>query len=443
MKRLAIALGAIGLITTVNASAAFPTGAQPTEVNVPEDQGGFFLGASLLYWQPTVSGNNLDFTNTQFLGTNGISTYQQLDNVNPNYNLGFNVFAGYSFGNGNDVALAYLRLHSSDNSSTGINIPAHYAAINNSHTAANAASIAAAAVPGVSISPVPSPASFVSPFDTYQKGYGKAEVNLDQGDLTVGQYFNMGCSDQLRLLGGLRYAKLQRTFNSTYSQNNNVAGVTNLANGVTSSVVSSGFVTIPVPGIVPIVEQVPFSISQSNGVLQAQDNSDFKGIGPIIGLNNTYYLGYGFGFIAGLDTGLLVGNVEDDLNLTNYQAVMMIVPPTIAGVPVAGAVPSILPTGTENITNTHISSDNTRRVAPVVDAKLGLDYTYPFQKYGSLSLELGWNATHYWNAVDGLGGLASDAPVVGTDRFARQEQEVSVGYQGPYLTLTYRATPTA
>jgi hypothetical protein len=440
MKRLAIALAAIGLTTSLSAYAAFPTGVSATEVNVPQDQGGFFLGASALYWQPTVSGNDLDYATSQIFGTNGTSTNQQLNNVDPNYDWGFNVFAGYNFGNGNDVELEYLRLHTNDNSSTGANIPAHYSAINDSHIAANAAAIAAAAVPGVTIT---TPFTSLAPTDTYFSSYGKAEVNLDQGDLTVGQYLNIGCSDQVRLFAGLRYAKLERTLDTHYSQDPNAAGDTNLGTGVTTSVVSSGVVTIvPPPTIAPIFEHVPFSIAESNGALQAHDDSDFKGIGPLIGLSNTYYLGYGVGFTAGLDTGLLVGDVDDDITLTNYQAAMMTVPPTtVTGAPVVGAVASVVPTGGENITTTHISSDDARRVAPVIDAKLGLDYSYPFQNYGSLTLEAGWNITHYWNAVDSLGGVASDAALVGTQRFTSHE-EASVGYQGPYVTLTYRATPT-
>jgi hypothetical protein len=388
MKRLAVALAAVGLTASLGAYAALPTGAQATEVNVPQDQGGFFVGASALYWQPTVSGNDLDYAVSQNFSTTGPNVNQQFNNVDPNYDWGFNVFAGYNFGNGNDVELQYLRIHTNDNSTTGANIPAHYSAINDS----------------------------LGDFDSYASGYGKAEVDLDQGDLTVGQYLNIGCSDQVRLFAGVRYAELQRTLNTRYSQNPNAAGNTNLGSGVT----------------IPAVDVDGFVLNTSNGALHGHDDSDFKGFGPIIGLNNSYYLGYGIGFVSALDTGFLIGDVDDDLYLHNYQAAI--------STPF-GVGPGVF-TGAENITTTHISSDDARRVAPVVDAKLGLDYTYPFQNYGSLTLEAGWNVTHYWNAVDSLGGVASDAILAPTERFTSHE-EASVGYQGPYVTLTYRATPTA
>jgi hypothetical protein len=426
MKRLAVALAAVGLTASLGAYAAMPTGAQATEVNVPQDSGGFFVGASALYWQPTVSGNDLDYAVSQSGGNN---TNQQINNVDPNYNWGFNVFAGYNFGNGNDVMLEYLRLHTNDSSTTnapagGNVIPAHYFATNTSKYFQNTA------FGGLN----------QYNFDTYQRAYGSAEINLDQGDLTVGQYLNIGCADQLRLFAGLRYAKLERQLTSNYSQDPNNAGDTNLGTGVTTTAIVKPFVDVDEPGK---------TVVSSNGALQGYDDSDFKGIGPLIGLNNTYYLGYGIGFVAGLDVGLLIGDVDDSLTLTNYQAGMVAATGDASGV-------SMLPNGTQNITTTTVNTDDARRVVPVVDAKLGFDYTYPFQNYGSLTLEAGWNVSHYWNAVDGIDAGASDANLTtslatttpatfvnGITNVTPGHHTNSVGYQGPYVTLTYRATPTA
>ncbi|MGB6977076.1 MAG: Lpg1974 family pore-forming outer membrane protein [Gammaproteobacteria bacterium] len=440
MKRLAVALAAVGLTASLGAHAAMPTGASATEVNVPQDSGGFFVGASALYWQPTVSGSDLDYAVTQSFGP-GNNTNQQIYNVDPNYDWGFNVFAGYNFGNGNDVMLEYLRLHTNDSSTTnalagGNVIPSHYVVTDTSLFLQNALS-------GI---------SNLNDFDSYQSAYGKAKVNLDQGDLTVGQYLNIGCADQLRLFAGLRYAKLERKLTANYSQDPNNAGDTNLGSGVTTSAI----------GLPTIINGLPFTVpvNASHGALQAYDDSDFKGIGPIIGLSNSYYLGYGIGFIAGLDMGLLVGNVDDSLTLTNFQAAMTTttttsIPPVDDNDPVV--LTGITPNGIENITTTTINTDDARRVVPVVDAKLGLDYTYPFQNYGSLTLEAGWNVSHYWNAVDGIGGGASDANLAffpatsttpalfinGVTALTPTHRTNSVGYQGPYVTLTYRATPTA
>jgi hypothetical protein len=418
MKRLAVALAAVGLTASLGAYAAMPTGAQATEVNVPQDQGGFFVGASALYWQPTISGSDLDYGVNQSGGNN---TYQQINNVNPNYNWGFNVFAGYNFGNGNDVMLEYLRLHTNDSSANtapagGYIVPSHY-------FASNTAKYLQEIDDSTGLNQIL--------YDNYHSAYGKAQINLDQGDLTVGQYLNIGCADQLRFFGGLRYAKLERQLTSNYSQNPNNAGDTNLGTGVTTSTV-----TVADAG----------TYTASHGALQNYDDSTFKGIGPLIGLNNTYYLGYGIGFIAGLDTGLLIGNINDSLTLTNYQAATVATGP--AALPTGSAA-----NGVENITVTNVSFGSTRRVVPVADAKLGFDYTYPFQNYGSLTLEAGWNVSHYWNVVDGIDAGASDAQLTnaaGTITFANGVTGVtpghhtnSVGYQGPYVTLTYRATPTA
>ncbi|MGB6977078.1 MAG: Lpg1974 family pore-forming outer membrane protein [Gammaproteobacteria bacterium] len=443
MKRLAVALAAVGLTASLGAYAAMPTGAQATEVNVPQDQGGFYVGASALYWQPTVSGNDLDYAVSQSFGP-GNNTNQQINNIDPNYDWGFNVFAGYNFGNGNDVMLEYLRIHTNDSTTTnapggGNVIPAHYFANNSSLFFLNDVSVTANQ----------------DNLDSYQRAYGKAEVNLDQGDLTVGQYLNIGCADQLRLFAGLRYAKLERELTANYSQNPNNAGDTNLGTGVTATSVSSGLMTALVDDTT-----VTFfnTVNTSHGALQAYDDSDFKGIGPLIGLSNSYYLGYGIGFIAGLDTGLLIGDVDDSLTLTNYQAGVSNFSTIVAPSSAAGVVFTSSTGSGQNITVTTINTDDARRVVPVVDAKLGFDYTYPFQNYGSLTLEAGWNVSHYWNAVDGIDGGASDANlnsisatpalnnlvlVNGITRATPGHRTNSVGYQGPYVTLTYRATPTA
>jgi hypothetical protein len=424
MKRFAGALAAIGLTTSLGVYAALPTGAQATEVNVPQNEGGLFIGASALYWQPSVSGNDLDYAISQSGGNN---TNQQIHNINPDYGWGFNVFTGYNFGDGTDFILEYLQLRTYTNSTTnappgGSVVPAHYFATNSALVYQNSQS-------GVLNQ---------NNYDTYQSAYSNVQINLEQGDLTVGQYINIGCADQLRLFAGLRYAQLEHDLTSNYSQNPTNAGNTYLGSGVTTSSINitNGL------GVIPV--------TTSHGALQAEDDSTFKGMGPVLGLSNTYYLGYGIGFIAGFDLGLLIGDVEDNLTLTNYQAGIT------TTVNDLGVLASSTANGTENVTAVTVSNSDARRVAPVLDAKLGFDYTYSMQERGSLTLEIGWNISHYWNVVDGVNAGASDADLVstsatpatngltlvsGTTNVTPGHRSNSLGYQGPYVTLTYRSTP--
>jgi hypothetical protein len=403
MKRLVVALVAVGLTASLGAYAALPTGAQATEVIVPQEPDALFLGASLLYWQPAISGNDLDYAVTQF----NSNTRQQTHNIDPNYDWGFDVFGGYNFGNGNDLMLEYLRLHTNDSSSTGggtVTTPRYFA--NGPDT-----QILSGTTPD---------------FDTYLSGKGKTDIDIDKGDLTVGQYLNLGCADQVRLFGGLRYVELQRQLNTWYSQNPSDPYNHNLGNGVTSTTVGAD------DGIL---------ITQATaGALAANDSSDFKGYGPLIGLNNSYYLGYGIGFTAAVDTGLLYGDVEDNLYITNFQP---------------GVTDLGLSTGGVVLTPTVTHSGDAHRIVPTVDAKLGFDYTYPLQYFGSLTLEAGWNVSHYWGAVDSLSsgassndggdgilGILPNAFSSGATTATPRHHTADIGYQGPYLTLTYRATPT-
>ncbi|MGB6977075.1 MAG: Lpg1974 family pore-forming outer membrane protein [Gammaproteobacteria bacterium] len=413
MKQLAVALAAIGLTTSIGVYAALPTGAQATEVNAPQEADDYFFGASGLLWQPTVSGNDLDYAVSQ----SGSNTNQQIHNIKLGYDWGFDFFAGYNFGNGANVIFEYLRLHTKEDSANtapagGNIIPAHYFATNSSLLFQNSQSSN----------------SNLNNFDTYQRGYGRVNLDFDQADLTVGQNLNIGCSDQLRLFTGLRYSQIEREINTNYSQNPNSAGNTNLGSGVTVSAVNN------VAGV-PIVA--------SHGALQGtEDDSNFKGIGPLVGLNNTYYLGYGIGFVSEFEMGLLIGDVYDDLTLTNYQAGVTTITSSTTGL-----VTSSTANGAENITTTVVNTDDARRVVPVVDAKLGFDYTFPFQDYGSFTLEAGWSVSHYWHAVDGINSGASDANLInstdgstlvnGITNIVPTFHTNSVGYQGPYVTLTY------
>jgi hypothetical protein len=414
MKRILVALAAIGLTASLGAYAAMPTGAQVTEVNVPQARDGFFMGASALYWQSAVSGNDLDYAAVQTFPNLNNNTDQKIHNVDPEYNWGFNVFAGYDFGNGTDMQLEYLRLHTNDSESTHVGAqnstasiaPARYFATNPFNLTFNNLLHALGEFSGD-----------LSPFDSYKSAEGKSEINLDQVDFTIGQYFNLGCADQLRLFAGLRYTKLIRELDTWYSQDPNDANNQDLdSDGV-------GF----------------GGVTGTNGALTGDDESYFTGTGPLIGLSNSYYLGYGIGFTTSLDTGLLIGKVDDELTLVNYQQDLNEVQ--------------------VDSTTTTIHSDDARRIVPVMDAKLGLDYTYPMQIFGSLTLEVGWNFSHYWNAIDNLGGGASsndalgfspgaEGPITlsafgsGTTHVTPTHHTADIGYQGPYVTLTFRATPT-
>jgi len=98
MKRLSLALAAIGLST--GALAAYPAATDPTVVSVPQLPGGFFIGATGAYLQPSDSNGDLDYASVDnFAVINGTTAAfsSQVKNVEPGYDWGWGVNVGYIF----------------------------------------------------------------------------------------------------------------------------------------------------------------------------------------------------------------------------------------------------------------------------------------------------------------------------------------------------------
>lgn len=91
------------------------------------------------------------------------------------------------------------------------------------------------------------------------------------------------------------------------------------------------------------------------------------------------------------------------------------------------------------------TAGNTRRVVPVLDAKLGADYTYVFNNAANsdLTLEAGWMVSNYFNAVDRLQTetiLTADVSHPPPPSFSQSFQLTGrttsdFGIQGPYVSL--------
>lgn len=373
MKRLSIALAAIGI--SAGALAALPAATNPTEVSVPQLSGGFVIGATGFYLQPTDSNGDLDYAsanvnNNSVSGATSFFNNVNLHNVEPGYDWGWGVNVGYIFPNtGNDVNLSYFRFDSKDTASTSV------AGFNGLPPSSGSA--------GNFILPVGlTPANG----DSYQNANARVDYDLDQVDLTAGQYINVGCRLTLHPFAGLRWAQLDRKLTENY-----------FAPGSTSG--TAGTVTIG-----------------NNGTLALNEKSDFEGIGPIAGLDATYYVDQGFGVVGHFDTGLLVGNVD-----SQTTEAMVGLNTTVVG--------SATPASTFNAT---YKADSNHRLVPVADAKLGLDWTYLFNNTDNsdVTVEAGWQVSHYWNAVDRL--TITDGP--GAAITGRKTSDF--GLSGPYLNVT-------
>ena len=382
MKRISLALAAIGL--TAGAFAALPAATDPTVVNVPQLPGGFVVGATGFYLQPTNSNGDLDFATVNNVNNSGTSFSSKLHNVDPGYDWGWGINVGYIFPNtGNDVNLSYFQLDTSDTAKL------HDANLNPD-----------------TIFPVILPINGVNSFSA------KAEYDLDQVDLTAGQYIDVGCRLTLHPFAGLRWAQLERklTENAT----------------VTNTSFSSQ------PGEFGVTQT-----THTNAVAASlTEKSDFEGIGPIVGLDASYYVGMGFGVVGHFDSALLIGSTDSSVSLG-------------ANISNTTAFTSFAPGATiithHSAFGGNFSASSTTRVVPVLDAKLGVDYTYVFNNSANsdLTLEAGWMVSNYFNAVDQNGAVALQGAIFNEDASspiaaasAGPRSTSDVGLQGPYVSLT-------
>ncbi|QLH41487.1 MAG: hypothetical protein HWD59_01335 [Coxiellaceae bacterium] len=373
MKRLTVALAAIGLTASCGAFAAYPAATNPTEVSVPQLQGGFTIGGSLFYMTPSSTDGDLNYqvltTFNPVSGNQLFNTSSTIESIDPNYSFGYGINVGYIFpGTGNDVNLSYFYFNGTGDDSE---IPG-----------ANQLDLTglavAAAVAGVGLVPI---IDFNVNDFTSSTSSTMADI-INQVDLTFGQFINVGCRLSLHPFAGARFADIQRDFNTT--------------------------TTLSADGDFRIGESKAVNFTE-NAQLSTQESSDFTGIGPLVGMDATYYIWNGIGVAGHFDTALLVGNIQDTLD-TQTTAITTLSQGT--------AIQSFTDTAVVNV-----QTNNNTIVVPVIDAKLGLNWTYLFNNAhnSDMTLEVGYQVSNYFNAVEGIDGSSSD-----------------LGLNGFYANVTFR-----
>jgi hypothetical protein len=376
MKRISIALAAIGI--SVGAMAAFPAATNPTEVSIPSLTGGFVIGATGFYLQPSDTKGDLDYASSN-VNNNSVTSATagnaavNLHNVDPGYDWGWGVNAGYIFPNtGNDVNLSYFHFDSTENASTSV-------------TGFNGS--LGQNTNGNFILPV---GFVVSNGNSYQNVTATAKYELDQVDLTAGQYINVGCRLSLHPIAGVRWAQVDRKLTENYS-----------APGTSGLIASTNLTTN----------------NLGNGTLTLNEKSDFEGIGPLMGLDASYYIGQGVGLVGHFDSALLVGNINSQTTEAMSRLNNL-----------------FFPSGQSTFNATY-TANSAHRLVPVLDAKLGINYTYVFDNVANsdVTVEGGWQNSHYWNAVDRLQVVdGTGAGIVG-------RTTSSLALSGPYLSVIVHA----
>lgn len=395
MKKLSLALAALGCVFSYPVFAALPAATDPTEVSVPLLDGGFVVGLEGFYLQPTIS-NGLG--NYASVNTNIINN-SRLVNVDPGFDWGWGAMLGYVFPQmGNDVALSYEHLDTKDSSS----------------------------VMGNNFLPVNFPVTFVfttgtsNPFENtlnFTNVHATQEFDLNQVDLTAGQYINVGCRLQLHPLAGLRFADIDYDSSTHYNGNGEVD-------------------LFDVEDPTALIASAKFPL-----FVNTREKSDYQGVGPLVGMDGNYYLGSGFGLVGHFASSLLVGNIDSRLDAN----ILILSAPFIdtSGAPLGFSSTGLAGQG-------EIKADSIARIVPNLDAKLGLDYTFLFNNQANsyLTLEAGYRVSEYFNAIDLIRSSATATitdsashilnPAVFFSSFTQgsvAHTTADFGSHGPYVSL--------
>jgi hypothetical protein len=201
---------------------------------------------------------------------------------------------------------------------------------------------------------------------------GSLQSQYDAANLVAGHTFCAGCPFQLRVFGGVEFARLGENLTGTFQD----------ATTATSHSYTS--------------------------------NSLFTGAGPRLGVRGQYNVGplQFFGEAAGAG---LIGTSQSGINFTTSS-------------------PALLAVGiTTN--DQALTSANATAVVPSFDAKLGTAYTFPFSDYGLFKIEAGYQVAVYFNAVNeyALSNVAVSPLSTGVYLATEQQLKTNLTIQGPYF----------
>lgn len=217
---------------------------------------------------------------------------------------------------------------------------------------------------------------------TTRTAKGTARFMYDVINFDLGQLFNFNRHAQIRYFAGLSNADLRENVHATFSGN---------------------VVTGPFVG--------PFSTRQ-------KVRSDFYGLGPRLGVNFNYHMDCGFGFIGEAAVSAIVGNLHTRTNYTSSAVELS----TLFN---------------QTINNQFIKDHKITQVIPAIDTKLGAEYRYVLKKDALITIEGGYQAAVYVNAVNQYlpGSVVVPYSTGGIFVATMSHTQSNYGVAGPYFKV--------
>lgn len=205
-------------------------------------------------------------------------------------------------------------------------------------------------IPGV----IPDRLSIDVPFEMVNRN------RLDQVNVTMGQYTNISVRDKMHFYAGLQYANIQSTVTDYYT--------TDLITALTD-----------------------LTFSQF-------DNTDYKGLGPVLGIDYIYQITNSLSLTANGAGSILYGT-------NRYHSGIVTAP--------FGVIPAQV-------------FFRKKGIVPGLEAKLGLNYAYAMAQ-GVANIQIGYQVVNYFNALEAQPLQLLANPI----------HSVGYGLFGPYFGLKY------
>lgn len=224
------------------------------------------------------------------------------------------------------------------------------------------------------------------------------EYKFDKVDLTFGRQYNDVCGFfSIKPAVGLRYAKIDHHYNSRFDGS-----------------------------LIDLLSDVE-AADTIHTIFDIHNHSEFDGIGPVASLDTRLGFCNGFGVVGHFDAALIVGNV--DSHLSNHAVIS---PLTAAG--------DVIFT---EVDDSRWHTPSVDRVVTSLSGKVGLDYSFCLCNKSSLTFEVGYQASKYFDAIDLLRGTVDISDTLIGPIFNTSQQLVTNSdtndfeFRGPYVNVTW------
>lgn len=333
-QRTLSALAAAGLFAAFAAQANKGAEYKPHHA---EPHKNFFITGGATYLEPGQPLADYLGTTTYDLVLSGVTPSARSEVVQPEFNWGYYLAAGYRISHHYDIQASWSQFNSNLSDSDSV-----------SHNPWARTDVVFGGDPLTLL--------------VGQSVDATSSQTLDYSfaDLNIGQYHDITEMLRARLLLGIAYAKVDATVSDHYVVNN---------------FHPTRFETYPT---------------------SSKSSSTFNGVGPELGMELEYKLYRHLGLVGGLTTAFLVGQQDYNLSVTS-----------------------------SNLNESDVKAENTARVIPSVDAKLGLNWNVPYETHWGFAIEAGYQVAYYWDVI-----------LQGNTNSNGNFEYFDYGNMGPYLNLT-------